>query len=79
MAVLAALAVLAVCLANIVVSHYCGQLLLWPATIVASYYCGQLLLWSSTIVGKLQPQTLIFSAMYSFFRGEAESGLRFEF
>ena len=63
MAVLAALAALAVCLANIVASHYCGQLLLW----------------SSTIVGKLQSQTLIFGAMYSFFRGAAESGLRFEF
>ena len=42
MAVLAALAVLAVCLANIVVSHYCGQLLLWPATIVVVHYCGKI-------------------------------------
>ena len=60
---MAVLAALAVCLANIVASHYRGQLFLWPAN----------------IVGKLQPQTLFFSAMYSFFRGEAESGLRFEF
>ena len=72
---MAVLAALAVCLANIVAN----QPLLWPDIIVASHYCGQLLLWSSTIVGKLQPQKLIFSAMYSFFRGEAESGLRLEF
>ena len=50
MAVLAALAALAVCLATTVVSHYCGQPLLCPAIIVASHYCVQALLWSATIV-----------------------------
>ena len=44
LAVLAALAALAVCLATTVVSHYCGQpAIMWQATIVSRHYSGKII------------------------------------